>query len=413
MRHRMGLGGLEIAATRAYQVDQIVARACQLAAEAVGPTASGELARCAVVALGGYGRAELAPFSDVDLLFLHRGRNPEAVGSFVEQALMLLWDAGLTVGHSFRTPRECVAMAREDLHSRTAVTEARLVTGNAELFQDLLAGIEGLLADRRAREAFLDSMRREYEDRQARHQGAVCVQEPNVKEGKGGLRELHSVLWVAHARLGSRGLAGLEAAGWISEREHRAARRAYDFLLRVRNEAHFTAHRKADLLTLDLQNDVARALGVEPRGGLLASEVFMRDYYRRASELAEIARSFVMRDHDRAPRRLFGALRIRRATRGLETRGGRLHARGELAGGGATLMEVFAMAQAEGVPLSDELRAVHSRAPVERRRRRARRRRGRPGSSSTCCAGAAGSAPRCGPCTRRASWAATCRSSAG
>ncbi len=358
MRHRMGMGGLEIAATRAYQVDQVVVRACQLAADAVGPAAAPELARCAVVALGGYGRTELAPFSDVDLLFLHRGRSAAAVGAFVEQVLMLLWDCGLTVGHSFRTVRECVAMAREDLHSRTALTEARLVTGSAELHQELLAALDGLLADRRAREAFLESMRREYEARQVKHEGAVCVQEPNVKEGMGGLREMHSVLWVAHARLGVRGLSGLEAAGWITEAQHRTARRAYDFLLRVRNEAHFVSGRKADVLTLDLQNDLARALGAPSRKGLLSSELFMREYYRRASELAEFARGFVMRDHDPVPRRLLTAFRARRPARGLEVREGRLHARGELSGGGAALLEVFATAQAEGVALSDDLKTA-------------------------------------------------------
>jgi [protein-PII] uridylyltransferase len=358
MRHRMGLGGVEIAGTRAYQIDQVVIRACQLAAEAAGPSAVAELSRCAIVALGGYGRAELAPYSDVDLLFLHRGKPSEALTAFVEQVLMLLWDAGLTVGHSFRSSRECVSMAREDLHSRTALTEARLVTGSAELLQELLGAMDGLLADRRAREAFLEAMRREYEERQAKQGGAVCVQEPNVKEGKGGLRELHTVLWVAHARLGARGLAGLEAAGWISEREHRAARRAYDFLLRVRNEAHFTTGRKSDVLTLDLQNDLAQALGATSRNGLLSSELFMRDYYRRASELAEFARSFVMRDHDPAPRRLLSAFRVHRPARGLEVRRGRLHSRGELSGGGAALMGIFASAQAEGVALSDELKAA-------------------------------------------------------
>ena len=271
---------------------------------------------------------------------------------------MLLWDSGLTVGHSFRSTRECVAMAREDLHSRTALTEARLVTGSAELLQELLAAMDGLLADRRAREAFLDAMRREYEDRQARHEGAVCVQEPNVKEGKGGLRELHSVLWVAHARLGARGLAGLEAAGWISEREHKTARRAYDFLLRVRNEAHFSSGRRSDLLTLDLQHDLASALGTPSRDGQLSSELFMRDYYRRASELAEFARRFVMRDHEPARRPLLAAFRVRRPARGLEVRGARLHSRGELAGGAAALLAVFASAQAEGVALSDELKAA-------------------------------------------------------
>ncbi|HVO11552.1 MAG TPA: [protein-PII] uridylyltransferase [Vicinamibacteria bacterium] len=356
MRHRMGLGGLEIAATRAYQVDQVVTRACELAAEAAGAGGDFEPGRCAVVALGGYGRAELAPFSDVDLLFLHRGRSA-AVAGFVERVLMLLWDAGLSVGHSFRTTRECLAMAREDLHSRTALTEARLVTGSPELFQELLAALQELLADRRARAAFLQAMRREYEERQARHGGAVCVQEPNVKEGKGGLRELHTVLWVAHARLGAGGLAGLEAAGWISEAELRRARRAYDFLLRVRNEAHFASGRKSDVLTLDLQHDIAGALGFAARGGLLPSEMFMRDFYRRASELAEFARGFVMRDHEPAPPRLLAPLRRQRPGRGFEVRQGRLHARGELAGG-ASLLEPFAVAQAEGVPLSDELKAA-------------------------------------------------------
>ena len=358
MRHRMGLGGLDIASTRSYQVDQVVIRACQIAAEMAGPQAAGELSRCTVVALGGYGRGELAPFSDVDLLFLHRGKPGEALTGFVEQALMLLWDSGLTVGHSFRSPRECVAMSREDLVSRTALTESRVVTGSSELFQDLLAAMDGLLAERRARDEFLDSMRREYADRLAKNQNAVCVQEPNVKEGVGGLRELHSVLWVAHARLGTRGLAGLEAAGWISEREHRDARRAYDFLLRVRNEAHFTTGRKSDLLTLDLQNDVAKALGVPARDGLLPSEVLMREYYRRASELAAFGRSIVMRDLEPAPRGLLATFRTRRPARGLEVRRGLLHARGELAGGGAALLDVFAMAQAEGVGLADELKVA-------------------------------------------------------
>ena len=100
-------------------------------------------------------------------------------------------------------------MARDDLHSRTALTEARLVTGSAERFDELIAVLDGLLADRRARESFQEAMRREYHERHARQQGAVCVQEPNVKEGVGGLRDLHTVLWIAHAGLGGRGLAGL------------------------------------------------------------------------------------------------------------------------------------------------------------------------------------------------------------
>ena len=356
MRHRMGLGGLDVAATRSYQIDQLVIRAAQVAAETAGPAAAAELSRSALVALGGYGRAELAPYSDVDLLFLHRGRPGPVLTQFVEQVLMLLWDTGLTVGHSFRSPKECVAICRDDLVSRTSLTEARLVAGSAELFQELLAAMDGLLRERRARDGFLDGMRREHRERHAKHEDAVCVQEPDVKEGKGGLRELHTVLWIAHARLGARGLAGLEAGGWITDREHKGARRAYDFLARVRNEAHFSTGRKTDRLSLDLQDEIARRLGYTPRGGLLSSELFMRDYYRRASELAEFADRFARRDLEPPARGLLGALRSKRTARGLEVRSGRLHSRrGDLPGGGAALLEVFAAAQAESVPLSDEL----------------------------------------------------------
>jgi [protein-PII] uridylyltransferase len=356
MRHRMGLGGVDVAATRSYQIDQLVIRAAQVAAETAGPEAAAELSRSALVALGGYGRGELAPYSDVDLLFLHRGRPSPALTQFVEQVLMLLWDTGLTVGHSFRSPKECVAICRDDLVSRTSLTESRLVAGSGELFQELLAAMDGLLRERRARDAFLEQMRREHRERHAKHENAVCVQEPDAKEGKGGLRELHTVLWIAHARLGARGLAGLEAGGWITDREHKTARRAYDFLARVRNEAHFSTGRKTDRLSLDLQDEIARRLGYTPRGGLLSSELFMRDYYRRASELAEFADRFVRRDLEPPARGILGALRSRRTSRGLEVRSGRLHSRrGDLPGGGAALLDVFAAAQAEGVPLSDEL----------------------------------------------------------
>jgi [protein-PII] uridylyltransferase len=162
MRHRFGLGGSEIATGRSYQIDMVVTRACQVAADRADRVAQRELQQCAVVALGGYGRGELAPGSDVDLLFLHPGRPSQAVARFAERALQILWDVGLTVGHSFRSPRECVAEAKDDLHSRTALTEARLVSGSASLHQTLQQQLEtDLLRNRRATEAFLETMRAE------------------------------------------------------------------------------------------------------------------------------------------------------------------------------------------------------------------------------------------------------------
>jgi [protein-PII] uridylyltransferase len=366
-RHRLGLGGTEIASGRSDYVDVLVRRVCQAAA-AADRAAESELRQCAVVALGGYGRAELAPHSDVDLLFLHPGRSSSAVAAFVEQVLQVLWDAGLTVGHSFRSPKECVAEARGDLHSRTALTEARLVTGSTDLYETLLGQLEtDLRRSRRATEAFLELMRNELKDRFEKYGRAVCVLEPNVKEGPGGLRDLHAVLWVSHARFGTRGISALRADRLITEAEYALARRAHDFLSRLRNEAHFATGRKSDLLTLDLQGDLALGLGYRPRGHLLASEILMRDYYRRASELHRFCRTF-MRSHLEAPqKRLFPTIRLRRATsRSFEVREGRLHARaegGSLRGGAGQLMEAFEVAQVEGVPFSEELKlTIHDRA---------------------------------------------------
>jgi len=357
MRHRFGLGGIEIASARSYQVDQVVTHACRLALADAEPEARLALAGCAVVALGGYGRAELSPFSDVDLLFLHQGRGAEAVRRFVEQVLQLLWDVGLTVGHSFRTLAECLEEARGDLHSRTALAEARLVTGDTSVFGALDRALDNAIRrDRKTGEAFLEMLRADVAERHARVFGAVCVQEPNIKEGVGGLRDLHAVLWVAQARHGSRGLSDARAAGLLSEREHQAALRAYDFLLRVRAEAHFVTGRKTDVLTLDLQPAVAGSLGYEDSRGLLASELFMRDYYRRASDLHGVFRSVLRRPTEEAPRRFFAALTKRRPARDFEVRDGRLRAKSEtLLASGHGLLSAFAAAQAEGVPLSDEL----------------------------------------------------------
>jgi [protein-PII] uridylyltransferase len=363
MRHRFGLGGSEIATGRSYQIDMVVTRACQVAAGGADRVVQRELQQCAVVALGGYGRGELAPFSDVDLLFLHPGRPSDAVARFVEQVLQILWDVGLTVGHSYRSPRECVAEAKDDLHSRTALTEARLVAGSSTLYQALLRQLETDLRNRRSTEAFLESMRTELAERGAKVGGAVCVLEPNVKEGLGGLRDLHAILWVGHARYGSRGLSGLHAEGWISEREYVAARRAYDFLSRVRNEAHFATGRKTDLLTLDLQPELARSLGYKAKGGLLPSELFMRDYFRRASELHEVRRGFMLIHLAPEPRRSLFGFRRPRSHKGFTVKDGKLHVRGEeLKGGPMRILEAFAHAQGEGLDLSEELkRAIRER----------------------------------------------------
>jgi [protein-PII] uridylyltransferase len=372
MRQRLGLGGSEVAAVRSDTVDHVLRRVCSEAAQAAGREMQRELTGCAVVALGGYGRRELSPCSDVDLLFLHSGSPAPSLAAFVERVLMTLWDAGLSVGHSFRSANECVSEARVDLHSRTALSEARLVVGNEGLFQVLGRRLEtALRGSHAAREAFRTQMLREWSERMQRHAEAVCVLEPQVKEGPGGLRDLHTVLWVAQARYGVRGIAALAASGLIDAPDVKALRAAYDFLLRVRNEAHFATGRRADLLTLDLHGEVATRLGYQARGGLLASELLMRDYYRRASRLHEVCRAYVESELEPKPRRrLFAALRLHRAPRGHDARAGALQLRASAAlRSGAAVLEVFERAQA-GLPLSRELKtALREKAPLVRRSR--------------------------------------------
>ena len=144
LRHRMGLGGLEIASGRSHLADLVVSRACQIAADSLGPGTTAELrASCALVALGGYGRRELAPHSDVDVLFLY-DEFSDGVARFVEQALLLLWDIGLVVGHSLRSVEDCVTMAGRDVQTRRSMAEARLVAGSDVLFRRLNGALQEL-----------------------------------------------------------------------------------------------------------------------------------------------------------------------------------------------------------------------------------------------------------------------------
>jgi [protein-PII] uridylyltransferase len=404
IRHRLGLGGGEIAGGRSYVVDLVVCRACQVAASGLGASEA-ELSSCAVIALGGYGRRELAPFSDVDILFLHAGRLSKGVKQFVERVLYLLWDMGLTVGQSFRSTSECVTMARSDLHSRTAMSEARLITGNTHLYRRFCRELDqAVFRSKRETEAFLEALSHELGARYAKFGRAVCVQEPNLKESAGGLRDLHAALWAGHARYGSKGLDDLRAEDVISGAEYATARRSYDYILRSRNEAHFSTGRHTDLLTLDLQPQVASNLGYKDKRGLLASELFMRDYYGRAQQLHQFCESLLARAMEPVKRRsrsrirrMTGSIELRQGTfyltlrqasrsrnspeSGYEVKQGKLYLSKEpsdFRSNPMRLIEVFSVAQSERAALSDELKmAVRNNISLVNRNFRASKEAGR------------------------------------
>ena len=383
MRHRFGLGGIEIARGRTYLVDLVLRRACQLAAQEINPD-DAHLSTCSVIALGGYGRRDLAPYSDVDVLFLHGGRRSSSVGPFVERVLYLLWDIGLVVGHSVRTIGECVSMASRDLHSRTALAEARDIAGSTHLFRRVTKELASKVYDnRKEAAAFIEAMRQELDSRYSKFGGSVGIQEPNLKESAGGLRDLHTVLWVGQAKYGCANLDALRAEDHISGQEYASARRAYEFIMRARNEAHFLTGRKADLLTLDLQPAIASGLGYKGGRGLLNSELFMRDYYQRARDLHQFSRAFLKRALGLPRTQLPGFSKAKEAIGGFEVRQGGVFLtvrrksrastgqtpsfeirKGELCFGNSPedapgdplrMMEAVSIAQKEGVPLSDDL----------------------------------------------------------
>lgn len=264
----------------------------------------------AVIAVGGYGRAEMAPQSDVDLLFLTPWKMTPWVESVIESMLYILWDLRLKVGHASRTIPDCLRLGREDISIRTALLEHRFVTGHAPLAEELRERLHADLFTGTEAE-FIDA---KLDERRARHErqgGQRYVLEPNVKEGKGGLRDLQTLYWIAkYIHLVDRAVE-LVDVGVFTRDEHLAFWQAEDFLWAVRCHLHMISGRPNDQLTFDMQVEVARRMGYEDGGGRRAVEHFMQDYFIQATKVGELTRIFLTalesRHGTRAPmmKRLF------------------------------------------------------------------------------------------------------------
>jgi [protein-PII] uridylyltransferase len=363
--HRCGAPGSQTAAARSSVLDLVVERAYQAATllaeipdESSGPSDKTQSV-CAVVALGGYGRGELAPYSDLDILFLYPNHRALQTRRLVEQILRLLWDAGITVGPSFRSITDCVAAAHADSHFQTALVSTRLIAGNGSIYDSLLQALE---KDRRKRgDAYIAAILRERAVRYAKFGAAVCLQEPNVKESPGGIRDLHAALWVGYARYGCRTLDELREHDVISEAERKTAARAANFLWRVRYAAHLSTRRKTERIALDLQTTLAREFGYKQGAYLLASEKFMRDYYHHARELNLFSETLLARasESERKATRRWGRRLSRTPAEPLSISNGRVQLDGEaelLTGNPMLFLYAFTLAQAADVPLSQTLR---------------------------------------------------------
>jgi [protein-PII] uridylyltransferase len=268
--------------------------------------------RIAVLGVGGYGRAEMAPQSDVDLLFLTPWKITPWAESVIETMLYMLWDLKLKVGHSSRTVKDCLRLGREDVTIRTALLEHRFICGHGPLAAELGDRLWGELFKNSGPE-FIEAKLLERAERHKRQGGQRYVLEPNVKEGKGGLRDLQTLYWIGkylHRVPSSEGLVG---AGLLSREEFDSFARAEDFLWAARCHLHYVTGRPTDVLTFDLQVEVAARMGYRDMAGRRAVEHFMQDYFRLATRVGELTRVFLTELEARHAKReasLFGIFKL-------------------------------------------------------------------------------------------------------
>lgn len=365
LRHYAGGGGREIAQQRANLVD-IVLR--HLFASSTGVSSRNpELAGFSLVAIGGYGRGELNPFSDVDIMFLHgsdKGKE-EQLNKIVEQVLYMLWDIGFKVGHSTRTVDAAIEQANADMLSKTSLLEARFVAGDRALFEKFKTSFDKKCVRSHVAE-YVEDRKKNQADRHAKFGSTVYMQEPNIKNGCGGMRDYQNLLWIAYFKEGVQSTSKLVERKRLSESERRKLELAYDFLLRVRTELHYLNKRPLDVLTLPFQMQIANKFQYPEKNPLRRSEAFMRDYYQHARNIFYITHLLSQRMSlgkiAQAPKRgFFGLLPKRKVKReefdGFYTDGEALYpmARDIFGHDVFRMMRLFQHAQVRHLVLSPEL----------------------------------------------------------
>jgi [protein-PII] uridylyltransferase len=275
-----------------FLIDQLIRVLYDLAVETVyplpNPTAGEKLA---IVAVGGYGRGEMAPFSDIDLLFLLPYKQTPHSEQVIEFLLYMLWDLGLKVGQATRSVADCVRYAKADLTIRTALLEARYIWGEQALYNELKQRFEAEILRGTAAQ-FVEAKLAERDARHIRVGDSRYQLEPNVKEGKGGLRDLHTLFWIAKYIYRIDDVAKLVELGVLSPEESTRFQRAQTFLWTVRCHLHYLAGRAEERLTFDLQTEIGRRMGYRDHAGSRGVERFMKHYFLVAKDVGDLTRIF-------------------------------------------------------------------------------------------------------------------------
>ncbi|PKP96868.1 MAG: [protein-PII] uridylyltransferase [Alphaproteobacteria bacterium HGW-Alphaproteobacteria-13] len=367
--------GRRAANATAFLIDQIVRLSHDFTIDHLYPSgnrSAGE--RITLMAVGGYGRGEMAPYSDVDIGFLTPFKQTSWTEQVIEAQLYTLWDLGLKVGHSSRSVDETIRAAKEDLTIRTALLEARFIWGDRELYDQVSSRFDTEVVAGNAR-AFVAEKLAERDERHKRMGDSRYVVEPNVKEGKGGLRDLHTLFWIGKFIHRVRTVPELVDAGLLTARELRQFERSEDFLLAVRCHLHVLVGRAEDRLTFDVQREIADRMQFAERPGKSAVERFMQLYFLHAKSVGDLTGTFLAHLDDQL------AARGRRFLPSIRRRPGKLNGfvldRGRLAlpsddffqQDPVRLVEIFALADKHGLEIHPQAmrQARHDAKLIETR----------------------------------------------
>ncbi len=285
--------GRDAAAAQAFLTDQVLRLIFDFTSQRLyplnNPTAS---ERMALIAVGGYGRGEMAPYSDVDIAFITPYKQTGWTEQVIESMLYMLWDLGMKIGHSSRSLDEMVRMAKDDLTIRTALLEARYVWGDQELYDEASARFQRDVVADTAR-AFISDKLAERDARHKRMGDSRYVVEPNLKEGKGGLRDLHTLFWIGKYIHRVTSVPELVDRGLLTAEELRQFQKAENFLWAVRCHLHLVAKRPEERLTFDVQREIATRMNYKDRPGRSAVERFMQHYFLIAKQVGDLTGVFL------------------------------------------------------------------------------------------------------------------------
>lgn len=352
-RHNEGADGAWVVHTIAEMVDTLMKKLFRCITSDVRHQAGGR-EQIALVATGGYGRGELNPYSDIDIMFLYGGRDGRRVEDIANKVLYFLWDMRLDVGYAVRTIEDCVEMANSDLTVKTALLDTRFICGSRQLFKELRKTILTQIMTKGS-DAFIRQKVTELEERREKYGSSVYLLEPNIKEGEGGLRDLHTTLWIAKIKYKASEPRELLTKGVLTEEELDTYNSSLSYLWRIRNELHYLAGRRNDQLTFGDQSRVAEFLGYKDHGSLLGVEEFLRDFYLQATRVEQFWSAMVTKClyHEKRPRRLLGYLARRPIGEGFYIVSGELKVpdEGVIAADPPRLMKLFEYARKHGVEL--------------------------------------------------------------